>query len=136
MDAAAIYSDAMMHSSRFLNRRILLVEDLFLVADKLVHILNEWGCEVIGPARTLSAALYLSHVPQIDGALLDVYLGDVTVFPLATELTARNIPFLFLTAYGTPSVFPPEFEAVPRLMKPISPSKLAAAITSTFFERL
>lgn len=135
MDAAAIYSVAMIHPSRFLNRRILLVEDLFLVADKFVHILNEWGCEVIGPARTLSAAHYLSRVSQIDGALLDVYLDDVTVFPLAAELTARNIPFLFLTAYGTPSMFPPEFEAVPRLMKPVDPPLLAVAMTSTFFER-
>ena len=135
MDAAAIYSVAMIHPSRFLNRRILLVEDLFLVADKLVHILNEWGCEVIGPARTLRAAHYLSHVPQVDGALLDVHLGNDTVFPVATQLTARNIPFVFLTAYGTPSVFPPEFEAVPQLMKPVDPPLLAVAMTSTFFER-
>jgi len=136
LEAAAVYSIAMLQSSRFLDRRILLAEDLFLVSEKLVHILNEWGCDVIGPARTLSAAHYLSRVPQIDGALLDVHLGNETVFPVATQLKARNIPFLFLTAYGTPSAFPPEFEAVPRLMKPINPSLLAAAMTAAFFERV
>ena len=32
--------------------------------------------------------------------MLDVHLNGKTVFPFAAELEARDIPFLFATAYG------------------------------------
>lgn len=111
--------------------RILVVEDVFLIADELVHLLRSWNCEVVGPASNLGEALDLSEDPQIDVALLDVNLGEQLVFPVARKCVARNLPFLFLTAYSTLSAFPPEFHAVPRLAKPLVPEVLAVAIILT-----
>jgi DNA-binding response OmpR family regulator len=125
----------MMKLSPLFDLRILLVEDAFLIADELVHLLSEWGCDVIGPAPTLSAALHLSDVPGIDGALLDVNLGKEMVFAVAEKLAARNIPFLFLSAHSTPSAFPPEFQTVPRVTKPFDPAVLEAAMTENLLVR-
>ena len=109
--------------------RVLVVEDTFLIAEDLVQLLSDWGCDVIGPASNLRSALHLANVPKIDAALLDVNLGGEMVFPVAEKLATRNIPFLFLTAYSMKSAFPPAFREIPRVGKPFDPMALARTMT-------
>jgi len=47
-----------------------------------------------------------SRRPQgdISGAVLDINLDGVLVYPVADELAARGIPFVFVTGYGTESI--------------------------------
>jgi CheY-like chemotaxis protein len=81
--------------------RILLVEDEVLVALALEDMLIEMGCEVVGPAHSVSEALKLVDSLEIDGAILDVNLGGQRVYPVADVLAARHIPFVFVTGYGS-----------------------------------
>jgi len=112
--------------------RVLVVEDMFLVAEDISDTLQGWDCEVVGPAARVDEALGLVAAERLDGALLDVNLGDERCFPIAAALGKNETPFLFLTGYDMSSAFPPEFEAVPRLSKPVDMKLLAQLITRHF----
>lgn len=112
--------------------RVLIVEDMFIVAEELSYAVQEWGCEVIGPASRVDEALKLVESERLDGALLDVNLGDERCFPIAAALEQHGVPFLFLTGYDMSSAFPPEFETVLRLPKPVDLQRLANAMDDCF----
>jgi CheY-like chemotaxis protein len=112
--------------------RILVVEDIFLVALDLADQLTDAGCDVIGPAATVRQALEKLDGAALDGALLDVDLGGERSFPVAEFLAARGIPFVFLTGYDSPTVFPKEFQQAPRLAKPLDAKVLASAVAALF----
>ncbi len=123
------------HSSRredFKGLRVLVVEDMFLVAEELSYNLEDWGCEVVGPAGGVDEALRLVESERLDGALLDVNLGDERCFPIAATLEKQGVPFIFLTGYDMSSAFPPQFEAVPRLSKPVDLQRLENAMGECF----
>lgn len=100
-------------------RKILVVEDEYLVADDLASLLREANAEVIGPASSLPKAMRLaSDTELIDAAVLDINLRGVDVFPLVDELRMRGIPLMFLTGYGENNI-PPDYAAVARFEKPM-----------------
>ena len=103
--------------------------------DELAHLLLDWGCDVIGPATSVISAHYLSSVPEIDGVLFDMHLGREMIFPVAAKLLARNIPFLFLTAFPEHSALPAEFHATTLVAKPVDPMALQAAMRESFIKR-
>lgn len=119
-------------SEGFQGLRVLIVEDMFLVAEELSYNVQEWGCEVIGPAAGVDEALKLVDSERLDGALLDVNLGNERCFPIAEALENNGVPFVFLTGYDMSSAFPPEFENVPRLPKPVDLQLLARTIDDCF----
>lgn len=84
--------------------RILVVEDEALVAALLEDRLTQLGCEVVGPASTVEAALDLLAREVVDGAVLDVNIAGAMVFPVADALSDQGIPFIFATAYGASGV--------------------------------
>ncbi len=119
-------------NSNLKDLRVLVVEDMFLVAEDLSDTLQGWGCEVVGPAARIHEALDLVAKERLDGALLDVNLGDERCFPIAEELTKNATPFLFLTGYDMASAFPPEFESVPRISKPVDIKVLEHMVSQYF----
>jgi len=93
-------SDASNRDGRGL--RVLIVEDNFLLASGLKLVLERFGAHVLGPVANVHAALELVEAEQaIDGALLDVKLGDELVFPVADALRARGIRYAFLTGFDS-----------------------------------
>jgi two-component SAPR family response regulator len=116
----------------FKGLRVLIVEDMFLVAEELSYTLQDWGCEVVGPAAGVNEALKLVENESVDGALLDVNLGDDRCFPIAVALQKQGVPFVFLTGYDMSSAFPAEFESVLRLPKPVDLQRLANAMDDSF----
>jgi CheY-like chemotaxis protein len=112
--------------------RILVVEDTMLIADVIVDELETCGCKVIGPAGRLAHAIELAQEAELDGALLDVNLAGEECFPAAEVLAERNIPFIFLTGYDNPSLFPPKFRDHPRVMKPFDEHELLKLIARFF----
>jgi DNA-binding response OmpR family regulator len=80
--------------------RILVVDDEPLIAMLVEDWLNELGCEVVGPAGTVQHGLDLAGSAEIDGAILDVRLGDQDSYSVANALRARGIPFAFATGDG------------------------------------
>ncbi len=110
--------------------KILVVEDNYLQAEVISDFLRDCGLEPIGPVGRLKEGCQLAGERGLDGALLDVKLDNVLCFPIAVILNARKIPFIFLTGYSEPSVFPAEFRAAPVVCKPFKDEELRAALGS------
>lgn len=76
--------------------RLLLVDDDPILAILVADWLSESGCEVVGPARTVKAALELveKEGEALDGALLDVALdrGDLIPSPTLWRFSACPTP--------------------------------------------
>jgi DNA-binding response OmpR family regulator len=94
--------------------RVLVVEDEFLVATLIEDMLVAAGCVVAGPIPRLSEALDAVNSRTFDAAVLDVNLAGHRVFPVAEALSRRNVPFVFVTGYGS-GVLPGEYAERPRL---------------------
>ncbi len=89
-----------MSSSALRDRRILVVEDEYLIARTLSEHLQEVGSIVVGPFPTVEKAIQaIESNPEIDAGILDVNLGGAMVFPVADLLQARKIPFVFTSGY-------------------------------------
>lgn len=79
-------------------RRILIVEDIALLALDLERIVTELGFEVAGTAWTRDQGIEFARRLDLDAALLDVDLRGLHSGPIADVLANRAIPFAFLTA--------------------------------------
>ncbi|AMA58681.1 response regulator [Bradyrhizobium sp. CCGE-LA001] len=100
-------------------RRIFVVEDEYFLADDIGKAFRALGAEVAGPAGDLEDALKILHDGGVlDAAVLDVNIRNDMIFPIARELRARGVPFVFTTGYDKITVGP-EFQDVPLLEKPI-----------------
>ncbi len=99
--------------------RLLLVDDDPILAILVSEWLSESGCEVVGPARTLEAALELveKEGDALDGALLDVALGRGESYPVADALALNGVPYAFVTGHGLGGVAP-GYRDAPILTKP------------------
>jgi CheY-like chemotaxis protein len=107
--------------------RILVVEDELLLALSLEQDLMTAGCSVVGPFTTLTSAKEAARREQFDLATLDINLNGQMVFPLAEELLARCLPFVFVTGYAHTDL-PEQFRAHPRVPKPYDPPVLIQTI--------
>ncbi|PIK73781.1 response regulator [Methylobacterium frigidaeris] len=103
-------------------RRVLLVEDESLVAMLAEDMLLDLGCDVVVAMR-LEQALTQLQGGDFDLAVLDVNLGAARSYPVADELFARRIPFLFATGYGLEGV-DPVYRVVPVVQKPYQQAHL------------
>jgi CheY-like chemotaxis protein len=83
---------------------VLVVEDEAAISLLLEDMLLDFGCEVVGPAARLSAALDAVTKEHIDIAILDVNLAGEPIYPVAEALEARSIPFVFSTGYGSQGI--------------------------------
>jgi len=85
-------------------RRVLVVEDEALVAMMIEDVLNDLGCEVVGPVSTTREALALLDATPVDAATLDINLTHEEVLPVAEALEARGIRFVLVTGYDQENV--------------------------------
>lgn len=78
---------------------ILIVEDEFIVANDLRHILEHAGYRVNGIAASVEQARRLIKENRPNWVLLDIMLtGSLTGIDLGHELLAAGIPFLYISA--------------------------------------
>src|SRR5271165_695797 len=89
-------------------RRVLVVEDEFLIAVLIQEMLESVGCLVSGPISRLAEALDAAGREDCYAAVLDVNLAGDRIYPVAEILSRRNVPFVFVTGYGQ-SVLPTEY---------------------------
>ena len=108
--------------------RIMVVEDEYLVASLIEQMLEIAGCEVAGPIPRLAEAVQAAKNEACDAAILDVNLAGQQVVPVAEILSRRNIPFLFVTGYGSGSL-PAAYAGCPRLGKPFKTAELLDAVS-------
>jgi CheY-like chemotaxis protein len=106
-------------------RRLLVVEDDYMIAADLASALQEYGAQVIGPAGSIENALDLLAADcTIDGAVLDINLRGKHAYPVADALRARGVPFIFTTGYDAWTI-PDVYAGVPRVEKPVNTLALA-----------
>ena len=116
-------SDTLLH-----NRRVLVVEDEYMVADAMERKLRRAGAVVIGPVPSVAQALdLLAREGEIDGAVLDINLGDHKVYPVVDLLLARGTPCVFATGNDRADV-PPAYAHLVRCEKPIDGACLVSAL--------
>jgi len=108
-------------------KRILVIEDEYMVAMLLEDMLTDLKCVVAGIASRPSDAFQLIDTTVVDAAVLDVNLNGVDSFGIAGALRERKIPFVFATGYGG-SRLPPEFVGSPILQKPYRLEQLSDAL--------
>ena len=89
-----------MAGSALRDRRILVVEDEYLVAMSLAEALQDAGSIVVGPVPSVEKAIKkIESEAHIDGAVVDVNLGGVLAYAVADLLIAKKIPFVFTSGY-------------------------------------
>jgi CheY-like chemotaxis protein len=97
--------------------RLLVLEDEPLIALMVRNWLTELGCETVGPAHTVPTALALIKDGPLDGAILDVSIGDQDCSPVADVLRHKGIPFALATG-RSPDGLAATYADAPSLSKP------------------
>jgi PAS domain S-box-containing protein len=106
---------------------VLLVEDEPTISLMLSDMLLQFGHSVDGPYNRFSDALTAARTNNVQAGVLDINVGGEKIYPLAEILTARKIPFVFVTGYSTESI-DSKYRHVPILQKPVEPKALQALI--------
>ncbi len=105
-------------------KKVLIVEDEALITMLFEDILEDFACQVVGPAMNVRQAMELAQTAEIDVAILDVNLSGEPSFPVATVLQARGVPLAFSSGYGSQGL-PAEWQSTPTLPKPFTSDEVA-----------
>lgn len=111
--------------------RILVVEDDYLIGQETIAALEAAGCKIVGPVTSLKEALVVVATDDFNAAVLDINLNGELIWPAAQVLHAREIPFVFTTAYSNISGMPTQLEAAPWVEKPFEAKRLTATLAAT-----
>ena len=108
---------------------VLIVEDDPIIALDFEDTIMSFGVTAVRTAASVARALELIAGRVPDFALLDVGLirGEKT-FAIAERLDALDVPYVFITGYGSDVRLPPSLAEKPRLNKPCSSEVLEAAL--------
>jgi DNA-binding NtrC family response regulator len=105
-------------------RRILVAEDEGLIALELEKILEDFGCDVVGPLASVEEVLENARRGGLDGALLDVNLRGQRVFDILPALQQLGLRLIIMSGYNDDTLFPASFRAMPRIAKPFDEKEL------------
>ncbi len=114
--------------------RILIVEDVGMVAMALKSMLAELGCVVVATAARLAEAEGLARHETLDGVLLDLNLAGQFAFPVVDILRDRNIPFILMSGYDAGQLRA-DLATAPMMQKPFEREALEAMIMTRFCAR-
>lgn len=107
---------------------VLVVEDEALVALNLETMLEDLGCNIVGPIMRLDCLEALIAGPvEADAAILDVNIGGREIYHHAERLAALGIPLVFATGYGREGL-PEAWHRWPIIQKPYSSDEIARAL--------
>jgi CheY-like chemotaxis protein len=109
-------------------KRILVIEDEFLIGVEIESILKASGAKDVGSAATEEEALRQIEHGTWDAVVADANLNGRGIQRIAHILVERSIPLLVVTGYGLESL-PPEVRQSPVLTKPFRASQLVGAIS-------
>ena len=98
-------------------------DDNLLIADVVAEFLRECGLQPMGPVGRLESAMQMARQRALDGAILDINLNGRPCFPVCAILSARRIPFMFLTGYPHAAI-PIEYRGAPLIAKPFEPNEM------------
>jgi DNA-binding NtrC family response regulator len=113
-------------------RRILVVEDVAILAVSFEDILKRAGAEVVGPALQLETAERLAEEEGLSGALLDIRLNGDEIWPVAQLLDRKGVPFVFCTGHFNRESLPTEWRERPLLAKPARAQAIIDTVADLF----
>lgn len=122
----------MNQSPELSGRKILVVEDEWLIAQHLSMCLEEMGCQVVGPVANVAKAVEKITTEAIDCALLDANLNGTSSAPIVDALAKAGVPFIVVTGYGGLELPTAAMNAAPRLAKPFAENELRSALLAVF----
>ncbi|WP_454278447.1 response regulator [Sphingomonas sp. Marseille-Q8236] len=104
-----------------------MVEDEYFIARDLERALRAADAIVIGPVATLEQGLDLAESQPLDAAVLDVNLAGERAFEIADRLSARDVPWTFLTGYDQWAL-PAPYRSASIVAKPFQADRIIRAI--------
>jgi CheY-like chemotaxis protein len=115
----------MAHEEGLRGRKVLVIEDEYIVAQILTEMLEDAGAEVVGPVGWLEEALAFvkDKTKHIDCAILDLNLHGGKSYPIADALIERDVSFVFTTGYDG-DLIQGAYQNVPRCQKPFRAQEL------------
>jgi DNA-binding response OmpR family regulator len=113
------------------SRSILIVEDEPLIAMMLEDFLESLGHAISATCDTVKCALDEVDKGGFELAILDVNLKGENVWPVATRLREKNVPFVIATG-GHVDPPPPEFNDAPVIEKPYTVDRVTPVIEAAF----
>jgi len=93
------------------------------MADVVAEFLRDCGLEPVGPVGRLEGVMHTARERPPDGAILDINVNGGPCFPVSAILSARRIPFIFLTAYPAAAI-PVEYRGAALVTKPFEPNEM------------
>jgi DNA-binding NarL/FixJ family response regulator len=79
--------------------RVLLIEDMWIIAQSYRALLETLGVDVRGPTATVAAARHLIETEAIDAAIVDMNLRGEMADALLVTLKERGIPAVIVTGH-------------------------------------
>ena len=116
-----------MNDSSEMQKRVLVVEDEYLIRMLLEDMLADLGYGVAAAVGTVAEASEFATSGDFNAAILDVNLDGQEIFPVADILAGRSLPFVFVTGYGESSL-PDRCRDRPALQKPFQAEQLSATL--------
>ena len=108
-------------------KRVLVIEDEYMIADELACELRDAGAEVVGPAASLPQAMRaIGQGKAVDAAVLDINLRETLAYPVLDRLIEAGVRVLITSGYDE-GMIPERYRHLPRCEKPVSPLKLRRA---------
>ena len=108
-------------------RRVLVVEDEWLIAAETQDVLESAGVEVVGPVASVAEALELLAGQAVDAAILDVHLNHEMSLSVAERLMETGTPFVFVTGFAAADL-PQAFRGCAVLGKPLKAATLLLSL--------
>lgn len=122
-----------------MKKKILIVEDEFIVANNLRMVLQKSGYDITGIAASANEAQELIIKNKPDIALLDIRLqGDVTGIDLARTLKTKGISFIYLSANSNQKILEEAKKTEPHgfLVKPFRRKDLLIMLEIAWYRHL
>lgn len=113
-------------ASRLYTPRVLIVEDVYLVAEMIAYMVADLGYEVSGVATDASSTLQELAKQDFHAVLLDCTLDNEYTSDIADLLLQAATPFAFVV--GRNEVPKPHHGGIPVLPKPFSFDQLQALL--------
>ncbi len=108
--------------------RIALADDEPLNLKRLVRLLEECGCSIVGTfGNGLELEEWMATSPEVDALFLDIQMPGIDGLSLRASLSTR-LPVVFVTAFAEHAVEAFNLDAVDYLLKPVTTDRLVKAL--------
>ena len=117
-------------SAPLAGKRLLVVEDDFLIARDLSNTVAEAHGEVVSVVSEPALVVDTAEREQVDCVLLNLNLNGSMDTGTAARLTEQGVPLVLVTGYSKDAL-PADLRDLPLVSKPVERSKLIDKIIRT-----